>query len=105
MEILCKIINDYNPTNSIFIYSNDLGTFLYQIQTAYSINIHKNKMIWDCTCYNLEKIENINSILSSGAIKTFAELKLGCWGQLSRGLNLLENNSYAFYSGSRDFFL
>ena len=60
----CQMINSYNPTNSIFIYTNDKGTFLYTITDA-TPRIHKNNMIWDCNTYKMEDVAEINEVLGT----------------------------------------
>lgn len=61
----CQFINSYNPTNSIFIYTNQQGTFLYTITDA-TPRVHKNNFIWNCNCYKMEDASIINDILGSG---------------------------------------
>ena len=63
----CKIINSYDPTNSIFIYTNQQGKFLYTITEA-TPRIHKNNMIWDCLCYKMEDFAKIDQVFGSGKI-------------------------------------
>lgn len=66
----CQFINSYNPTNSIFIYTNQQGTFLYTITDA-TPRVHKNNFIWNCNCYKMEDVAEINNILTK---KTFVNL-------------------------------
>lgn len=61
----CQFINSYNPTNSIFIYTNQQGTFLYTITDA-TPRVHKNNFIWNCNCYKMEDVSEIESVLGSG---------------------------------------
>ena len=61
----CQLVNSYNPTNSIFIYTNQQGTFLYTITDA-TPRVHKNNFIWDCNCYKMEDVSIIETILGSG---------------------------------------
>lgn len=61
----CQFVNSYNPTNSIFIYTNQQGTFLYTITDA-TPRVHKNNFIWNCNCYKMEDASIINNILGSG---------------------------------------
>ena len=63
----CKIINSYDPTNSIFIYTNQQGKFLYTITEA-TPRIHKNNMIWDCLCYKMEDFAKIDQVFGSGKV-------------------------------------
>ena len=63
----CKIINSYDPTNSIFIYTNQQGKFLYTITEA-TPRIHKNNMIWDCLCYKMEDFSKIDQVFGSGKV-------------------------------------
>ena len=67
----CKMINAHNPTNSIFIYTNQQGTFLYQITSA-TPYIHKNNMIWNCQTFKMEDVATINDVLSRN---TFVDMK------------------------------
>ena len=62
--VSCSLINSYDPTNSIFIYENDTGRFLYQIQTA-SPSIHKNNLIWNCNCVQMQNIDELEEITNS----------------------------------------
>lgn len=59
-----QMINSFDPTNSIFVYKNDTGEFLYQIQTA-SPSIHKNNLIWNCSCYQMQNITEMEDIANS----------------------------------------
>lgn len=59
----CSIALNHDPTNSIFIFKNDTGKFLYQIESASSI-IHKNKLIWNCDCYMLQDLNELQNILN-----------------------------------------
>ena len=59
----CRLINAYDPTNSIFIYENQQGKFLYKITSASPV-IHKNNFIWLCNCYKMEDISFINKVLT-----------------------------------------
>ena len=63
----CKIINSYDPTNSIFIYTNQQGKFLYTITEA-TPRIHKNNMIWDCLCYKMEDFAKIDQVFGNGKV-------------------------------------
>lgn len=67
----CRIISAHNPVNSIFIYKNPQGTFLYQITSATPF-IHLNNMIWNCQTYKMEDIETINKVLETN---TFVDMK------------------------------
>ena len=60
----CRLINSYNPTNSIFIYTNQQGTFLYQITSA-TPYIHKNNMIWNCQTYKMEDLSKIDEVINN----------------------------------------
>ncbi len=63
----CKMIcpsGDNDPTNSLFIYTNEQGRFLYQITSA-SQGIFKNHLIWYCSCYKVENFDTIDDILNS----------------------------------------
>ena len=63
----CKLINSYDPTNSIFIYTNQQGKFLYTITEA-TPRIHKNNMIWDCFCYKMENFSKIDQVFGNGKV-------------------------------------
>lgn len=63
----CQFVNSYNPTNSIFIYTNQQGTFLYTITDA-TPRVHKNNFIWDCKCYKMEDVAQINDILGNNKV-------------------------------------
>lgn len=58
----CKIISDYDPTNSVFKYKNQQGEFLYTITSATPF-IHKNKKIWLCNCYEMEDLNKFNNLV------------------------------------------
>ena len=60
----CRIISSEDPTNSIFIYTNDTSTYLYQVVKASPV-LHKNKKIWLCDTYEMEDVAKINDILKS----------------------------------------
>lgn len=70
----CQMINSYNPTNSIFIYTNEQGTFLYTITEA-TPRVHKNNFIWDCLCYKMEDMSKIESLVADGKVCEFQILK------------------------------
>lgn len=59
-----------DPTNSVFIYKNDTGNFLYQIQRATPL-IHKNQMLWTCTVALLEDLDLLNEITQQQTIDYF----------------------------------
>ena len=63
----CKLINSYDPTNSIFIYTNQQGKFLYTIIEA-TPRIHKNNMVWDCLCYKMEDFSKIDQVFGNGKV-------------------------------------
>ena len=63
----CKIINSYDPTNSVFMYTNQQGKFLYTITEA-TPRIHKNNMIWDCLCYKMEDFAKIDQVFGNGKV-------------------------------------
>ena len=69
----CRLINAYDPTNSIFIYENEQGKFLYTITSATPL-IHKNKKIWLCNCYEMENLNEYNNLVKPG--ETFK------WGKI-----------------------
>lgn len=69
----CKIINAYDPTNSIFHYQNQQGIFLYQITSA-TPSIHKNNMIWFCNCLKIEDYAKLDAICQNGkSVQTILE--------------------------------
>lgn len=72
--VRCDIETPQSPVNSIFIYKNDTGKFLYQIQTAVP-KIHKNKLIWSCGVYQLDTFENIQQVINDNL--PYIDLKQG----------------------------
>ena len=70
----CVLINSYDPTNSIFIYENQQGVFLYQITSA-TPYLHLNNMLWNCNCYKMEDLEKINNICQTGKGAQFNMIK------------------------------
>lgn len=56
-----------DPTNSIFIYENQQGSFLYKITSAVPTT-HKNNFIWLCNCFQMENFENIDDVLTNSTL-------------------------------------
>ena len=77
-----KVISKYDPTNSIFIYTNDQGTFLYKVTSA-TPYIHKNKKIWFCNCFEMENVEDIESLLTE---KTSAQDPFGVVADIQKNI-------------------
>lgn len=59
----CNLIVQKDPSNSLFIYTNDTGTFLYQITSASPVT-HLNNFLWFCNCVQIVSLDEINEILS-----------------------------------------
>lgn len=62
----CVLENAQDPNSSIFIYTNDTGSFLYQIQKTIP-QIHKNKLLWNCSVLQLDTISNIQNVINGGS--------------------------------------
>lgn len=86
--VRCDIEHEEDPTNSIFIYENDTGTFLYQIQSA-TPKIHKNKLIWSCGVYQMETMSQIQNVIDMGT--SFLKLQNGI--ALNSEYNLFNKSS------------
>ena len=69
----CKLVNNYDPTNSIFIYENQQGRFLYTITSATPL-IHKNKKIWLCNCFEMEDLNEYENLVKSYETTKYSNL-------------------------------
>lgn len=107
----CRLINDYDPTNSIFIYENQQGKFLYTITSASPV-IHKNNMIWLCNCLMMENLNNYENLRKNYEPLLFNEIVYtkGVYNsifindpvkiQIKPNFQALEKFKIPFYSGS-----
>ena len=94
--VSCNLINSFDPTNSIFIYKNDTGKFLYQIQSA-SPSIHKNNLIWNCSCVMLDTEENLTYNESNKIIldkNIFPRLESGSTPVYLNGFNVVVKDNF-----------
>lgn len=87
----CKLIRAENPTNSVFIYTNEQGTFLYQITNAVPV-VHKNRKIWLCDTYEMENMSKINDIFDS--VRTLGNVRV----------TMLKNSAAQYSTTSSDEF-
>lgn len=65
----CNVVNAYDPTNSVFIYENQQGRFLYTITSATPL-IHKNNKIWKCNCFEMVNLNDYDDLIKSNDRQT-----------------------------------
>lgn len=91
-----QMINSFDPTNSIFIYKNDTGKFLYQIQNA-TPQIHKNNLIWNCGCVMLDTEENLTFTENNKVIiekNIFPEVLQSYTDKIYKGYNVVVKDNF-----------
>lgn len=88
----CTLINSFNPTNSLFIYTNDTGTFLYKITNATPV-LHLNNLLWLCDTYMLDTQENLNKACEPNCVvKMYKNIMPQSTSGASQNVPILKEN-------------